>query len=231
MEAKRRAAEAAVALVEDGMVLGLGTGSTVRYALEAVSRLVAEGWDLLGIPTSEATEALARSLGIPLTTLDDHPEVDLTVDGADEVDPGLDLIKGLGGALFREKVVAVASATLTVAVDDTKLVDFLGQRAPLPVEVLPFGLRRTRERVEALGCEATLRTEDGRPFVTDNGNHLLHCRFRRIDAPVELGRRLKDIPGVLEHGLFLGLAQVAFVGSAGGVREMRRPRPAAPGPG
>ncbi len=223
MEWKRRAAEAAVDRVEDGMVLGLGTGSTVRYAIERLGRRVAEGWELAGVPTSRATAELARELQIPLTTLDEHPSLDLTIDGADEVDPRLDLIKGLGGALLREKIVAAASEALLVVVDEGKVVEGLGERAPLPVEVLPFGARRTRSRLEALGCEPTLRRAGEAPFRTDNGNYMIHCRFEGIADPRELAGRLKEIPGVIEHGLFLEMADAVFVGTAAGVKEMGRP--------
>ncbi|MFQ5919531.1 MAG: ribose-5-phosphate isomerase RpiA [Thermoplasmata archaeon] len=225
MELKRMAAEAAADRVQDGMVLGLGTGSTVRYAIEAVGKRVAEGWDLVGVPTSRATARLAEELQIPLTTLDTHPSLDLTIDGADEVDPRLNLIKGLGGALLREKIVAAASEAFLVVVDEGKLVEGLGERAPLPVEILPFGARRTQGRLEALGCEPTLRRDDGTPFRTDNGNYVIHCRFDGIADPVELARRLKELPGVIEHGLFLGMAETVFVGTAEGVREMGRPSP------
>ncbi len=223
MEWKRRAAEAAVDRVKDGMVLGLGTGSTVRYAIERLGRRVAEGWELAGVPTSRATAELARELQIPLTTLDEHPSLDLTIDGADEVDPRLDLIKGLGGALLREKIVAAASEAFLVVVDEGKVVEGLGERAPLPVEVLPFGARRTRSRLEALGCEPTLRRADEAPFRTDNGNYVIHCRFEGIADPRELAGRLKEIPGVIEHGLFLEMADAVFVGTAAGVKEMGRP--------
>ncbi|MEE8198885.1 MAG: ribose-5-phosphate isomerase RpiA [Thermoplasmata archaeon] len=223
MEWKRRAAEAAVDRVEDGMVLGLGTGSTVRYAIERLGRRVAEGWELAGVPTSRATAELARELQIPLTTLDEHPSLDLTIDGADEVDPRLDLIKGLGGALLREKIVAAASEAFLVVVDEGKVVEGLGERAPLPVEVLPFGARRTRSRLEALGCEPTLRRAGEAPFRTDNGNYMIHCRFEGIADPRELAGRLKEIPGVIEHGLFLEMADAVFVGTAAGVKEMGRP--------
>ncbi|MEE8232655.1 MAG: ribose-5-phosphate isomerase RpiA [Thermoplasmata archaeon] len=223
MEWKRRAAEAAVDRVEDGMVLGLGTGSTVRYAVERLGRRVAEGWELAGVPTSRATAELARELQIPLTTLDEHPSLDLTIDGADEVDPRLDLIKGLGGALLREKIVAAASEAFLVVVDEGKAVEGLGERAPLPVEVLPFGARRTRSRLEALGCEPTLRRAGEAPFRTDNGNYMIHCRFEGIADPRELAGRLKEIPGVIEHGLFLEMADAVFVGTAAGVKEMGRP--------
>ena len=223
MEWKRRAAEAAVDRVKDGMVLGLGTGSTVRYAIERLGRRVAEGWELAGVPTSRATAELARELQIPLTTLDEHPSLDLTIDGADEVDPRLDLIKGLGGALLREKIVAAASEAFLVVVDEGKVVEGLGERAPLPVEVLPFGARRTRSRLEALGCEPTLRHAGEAPFRTDNGNYVIHCRFEGIADPRELAGRLKEIPGVIEHGLFLEMADAVFVGTAAGVKEMGRP--------
>jgi ribose 5-phosphate isomerase A len=220
---KKIAAEAAVHRVKDGMVVGLGTGSTVRYSIEKIGRLVDEGLDILGVPTSEATADLARSLGISLTTLVEHPEVDLTIDGADEVDPNLDLIKGMGGALFREKLVALASSEMIVVVDESKLVDSLGQKTPIPVEVLPFGWTATRDRLQALGCDPSLRRTDSGPFVTDNGNYILDCRFPRIDDPADLARRLKEITGVLEHGLFLGMADLVLVGHPEGVREMRRP--------
>ena len=223
MELKRRAAEAAVDRVKDGMVLGLGTGSTVRYAIEGLGRRMAEGWDLAGVPTSRATAELAQELQIPLTTLDEHPRLDLTIDGADEVNPRLNLIKGLGGALLREKIVAAASETFLVVVDEGKLVEGLGARVPLPVEVLPFGARRTRSELESLGCEPTLRRSGEAPFRTDNGNYVIHCRFDEIADPRELAGRLKEIPGVLEHGLFLGMANVAFVGTEAGVKEIRRP--------
>lgn len=227
MELKRKAGEAAAGRVEDGMVLGLGTGSTVRYAIERVGARVKEGWDLTGVPTSDATARLAEGLGIRLTTLDEHPRLNLAIDGADEVDPGLNLIKGLGGALLREKVVAAASETFLIAVDEGKLVEILGEKAPLPVEVLPFGARRTQARLQELGCRPQLRMEDRAPFRTDNGNYVVHCDFGRIPDPKELARRLKEIPGVLEHGLFLDMAEAAFVGGTSEVTEMRRPAPAA----
>ncbi len=223
MESKRRAAEAAVDRVKDGMVLGLGTGSTVRYAIERLGRRVAEGWELAGVPTSRATAELARELQIPLTTLDEHPSLDLTIDGADEVDPRLNLIKGLGGALLREKIVAAASEAFLVVVDEGKMVGGLGERAPLPVEVLPFGARRTRSWLETLGCEPTLHRTGEAPFRTDNGNYVIHCRFDGIADPLELAGRLKEIPGVIEHGLFLEMADAVFVGTAAGVKEMGRP--------
>ncbi len=209
--------------LQDGMVIGLGTGSTTRYAIERIGRLVAGGMNIAGVPTSKATAALADSLGIPLTTLEEHRRLDLTIDGADEVDPRLNLIKGLGGALFREKLVASASAEMVVVVDESKLVDCLGQKTPVPTELLPFGWRLTEERLEKLGCRPSLRMEDDKPFITDNGNYILDCKFPRIDDASRLARRLKAIPGVLEHGLFLEMADLVLVGRPQGVTEMRRP--------
>jgi ribose 5-phosphate isomerase A len=226
MELKRKAAMAAADRIRDGMVLGLGTGSTVRYAIERVGQRVAEGWNLVGVPTSRATAELAGALEIPLTTLDEHPNLDLTIDGADEVDPRLNLTKGLGGALLREKIVAAASEVFLVVVDESKVVEALGEKAPLPVEVLPFGVRRTQASLEALGCEPTLRRDGEAPFRTDNGNYVIHCRFDPIEDPLALARRVKEIPGVIEHGLFLEMAETVFVGTIAGVTEMRRPSPA-----
>ncbi|MCJ2531938.1 MAG: ribose-5-phosphate isomerase RpiA [Candidatus Thermoplasmatota archaeon] len=226
MELKRKAALAAVDRVRDGMILGLGTGSTVRYAIERVGQRVAEGWNLVGVPTSRATAELAEALEIPLTTLDEHPNLDLTIDGADEVDPRMNLTKGLGGALLREKIVAAASKAFLVVVDESKVVEALGEKAPLPVEVLPFGVRRTQASLEALGCEPTLRRDGEAPFRTDNGNYVIHCRFDPIEDPMGLARRVKEIPGVIEHGLFLEMAETVFVGTTAGVTEMRRPSPA-----
>lgn len=226
MDLKRTAAVAASDRVTDGMVLGLGTGSTVRYAIERVGQRVAEGWNLVAVPTSRATAELAESLEIPLTTLEEHPDLDLTIDGADEVDPRLNLTKGLGGALLREKIVAVASEAFLVVVDESKVVEALGEKAPLPVEVLPFGFRRTQASLEALGCQPSLHREGEAPFRTDNGNYVIHCRFDPIEDPVGLASRVKAIPGVIEHGLFVGMADAVFVGTMAGVKEMKRPGPA-----
>lgn len=223
MNLKKMAAEAAVSRVRDGMVLGLGTGSTTRFAIERLGAMVAEGLDVAGVPTSEATAEQAKSFGITLTTLEDHPELDLTIDGADEVDPVLNLIKGMGGALFREKLVALASREIVVIVDESKLVETLGQRTPVPVEVLPFGWRQTSLRLADLGCEPSLREAQGRRYLTDNSNYILDCSFPPIDEPHGLERRIKQIPGVLENGLFVGIADLVLVGQAGGVKEMRRP--------
>jgi ribose 5-phosphate isomerase A len=224
-ELKRQAAERAVELVEDGMVLGLGTGSTARFALEALARRRQRGelGDIVGIPTSVATQQAAERLGVPLTTLEDHPGIDLTLDGADEVDPSLDLIKGLGGALLWEKIVASASGRLVILVDETKLVDRLGQKAPLPVEVVPFGWTTHVDAVRALGGEPTLRSHNGQPFRTDGGHYILDCRFPDgIADPQAVEDGLRARVGVVETGLFLGLATTVVVGTEDGPRLMER---------
>jgi ribose 5-phosphate isomerase A len=218
---KRAAAERAVTgYVESGMVLGLGTGSTVSFGVRKVGELLASGEleDVRGVPTSEQTADLAREVGIPLLGLSEAGPR-LTIDGADEVGPGLALIKGLGGALLREKIVADASeGGLIVVVDESKLVDVLGQ-GPLPVEVEPFGWEVTLEALKALGCEPELRMdhEDSeRPYVTDGGNYTADCRFASIPDPVSLEDEIKRIPGALECGLFVGLARAVVVGRSGG---------------
>jgi len=219
-ELKLAAARRAVEYVEDGMVLGLGTGSTTKLAVDEIGRLVAEGLKVIGIPTSLATEAQARSLNIPLTTLDKVERIDLTIDGADEVDPRLNLIKGLGGALLREKIVAFHSDMEIIIADDSKIVSRLGTKAPLPVEVVPFSHARTKAAIERLGCRATLRGGDA-PFITDNGNLIYDCRFDSIDDPERTETELNLIPGVVENGLFIGLADKAVIASPRGteVRE------------
>ncbi len=222
MNAKRVAAEAAAERVKEGMIVGLGTGSTARYAIEAIARKVHGGMEILGIPTSLATGDLASSLGIPLSTLEEHPRVDLTIDGADEVDPRLDLIKGMGGALYREKLVASTSVEMIVIVDESKLVHRLGEKTPVPAEVLPFGWKVTEGRLRNLGCAPQLRMLDNKPYITDNGNYILDCRFPEIEDASNLAHQLKLVPGVMEHGLFLSMADTVLVGSSKGVREMRR---------
>jgi ribose 5-phosphate isomerase A len=229
---KRHAAEYAAGRIEDGMVLGLGTGSTVRYLLEFIAARRAGGdWrSLIAIPTSHATEARARQLNIPVGNLDEHPEVDLTIDGADEVDPHFQLIKGLGGALLREKIVASCSKQFVIIVDSTKLVDRLGTRSPLPVEVEPFGSAAQLRFLRGLGMEAELRLEsEGEPFITDGGHYIADCRVAGgiMDAHA-LERGLKARPGVLESGLFLGMTTSVIVAQRGGVREMTPPADAAP---
>jgi len=222
LDPKRVAGEKAAELVEDGMVVGLGTGSTVRYTILKVGELVSQGLGILAIPTSKATESLAKELQIPLTTLEEHPKVDLTIDGADEVDPNLNLVKGLGGALVREKIVASASRRFAIVVDESKLVELLGTRSPVPVEVLPFGWKVCESKLSELGAEPKLRVEETSPFVTDNGNYILDCRFPGIADPHDLERAINRIPGVVENGLFLKMADEVFVGGSEGVRRLTR---------
>lgn len=231
-ELKRRAAQAAVAEVEDGMVLGLGSGSTAALAVEALAaRIAREGLRVAGIPTSERTAALARRLGVPLTGFAEHRRIDLTIDGADQVAEGsLDLVKGLGGALLREKIVAAASRRMVVVVDEGKLVPRLGDRTPLPVEIVAFGWQTVLDRLEGLGATPALRTlPDGAPFRTDGGNLIADCRLAAsgLDDAPGLERRLAAVVGVVETGLFVGLASRALVGTAGGVRVLERSGPSA----
>lgn len=228
-EAKKAAAARAAALVADGMRLGLGTGSTAAYFVEEVGALVRRGLRLKCVPTSERTRQQAEGLGIPLTTLDETPELDLTIDGADEFDPALRLIKGGGGALLREKIVAAASARMIVITDRSKQVETLG-RFPLPVEVNPFGLGATRVAVEkaiaAVGCAGaiTLRqSASGHVFVTDGGHYILDCALGRIPDPERLEAALFKAPGVVETGLFLGLATAVIVADAAGVEVIGHP--------
>lgn len=217
-QAKRRAARAAVEAVENGMVLGLGSGSTAAFALEALAERVAGGLRVEGIPTSERTAALARRLGIPLTGFAAHRRIDLTIDGADEVDRGtLTLIKGHGGALLREKIVASASRRMIVVVDEGKLVDRLGRRTTLPVEIVPFGAEVTMQRLQDAGAAPILRLADGAPFVSDGGHHIVDCDIGEILDPAALDARLRAIVGVVETGLFIGLASSVVVGTASGV--------------
>jgi ribose 5-phosphate isomerase A len=226
---KESAALRALDLVCDGMWLGLGTGSTAAKFVEALGARVAAGLKVLCVPTSEATRAQAERLGIPLTTLDETPHLHLTVDGADEIDAELRLIKGGGGALLREKIVATASDQMVVIADDRKLVTVLG-KFPLPVEVVRFGFAATRLMVEAMsaeaGCVGEIRrreTKEGEPFLTDQGNFVLDCAFGNIPEPELLAFALKRIPGVVEHGLFLGVADLAIVATASGVELLQRP--------
>lgn len=228
LDGKRAAAERAVDLVEAGMRLGLGTGSTAALFVEALGRRVAAGLDVLAVPTSEATRLQAERLGIRLATLDEEPELDLTIDGADEIDPDLNLIKGGGGALLREKLVASASRRMVVIADDTKRVAQLG-RFPLPVEIVAFGRETTLRRISAALTERYAAPKlhvrqgpDGRPFQTDGGHLIVDLELGSIASPPELASALKGILGVVEHGLFVGLASLALIGHAGGVRELRR---------
>jgi ribose 5-phosphate isomerase A len=218
---KRAAAEAAVDLVKEGNVLGLGTGSTAAYAIRRLGDKVRDGFDVKGVPTSIATANLAKEHGIPLTSLEESPTVDLTIDGADEVDPRLDMIKGMGGALFREKLVASASKRVAIAVDASKLVKRLGARAPVPVEVHPFGWKVTKARLERLGAAPQIRMAGDVTYRTDNENYVLDCRFRAIRDAGALEARINDVPGVIENGLFVGIASIVLVGDAKGVRTLK----------
>ena len=229
---RRAAGEEAVArYVHDGMRLGLGTGSTASAMIEALATRLADGrlQGVRGVPTSEATAALCRRLNVPLTTLAETPELDVVIDGADEIDPELDLIKGLGGAHLREKVVASAGRAMIVVADESKLVARLGERAPLPVEVVEFALPVCDRTLRGLGWEPTRRmTAEGTPFVTDEGNAILDCRRDDWGVPAALAAAVKAVPGVVEHGFFLGMAAAAVVGTPGGVRVLERgSRPAA----
>src|SRR5580704_15987273 len=226
---KRAAAAGALDFVKPGMRLGLGSGSTAALFVDLLGERVKAGLDIIGVPTSEATRAQAQRLGITLTTLDETPELDLTIDGADEIAPDLVLIKGGGGALLREKIVAAASAKMLVIADQSKWVSMLG-RFPLPVEIAPFGAAATRRAVEdataAAGCPgpALLRKgPNGHAFVTDGGHWLLDAQLQRIPDPQTLAARLSAVPGVMEHGLFIGLAGTAIVAGPDGVRLIERP--------
>ena len=223
---KLAAATAAARLVEPGMTLGLGTGSTAARLIDALAERVKGGLKVVCVPTSEATRQLAAAAGLKLTTLDETPHLDLTIDGADEIDPILTLIKGGGGALLREKIVATASDRMVVIADISKRVSALGA-FPLPVEVVPFGVTATRNMVAAMvreiGYEGTIalrNTQEGKPFVTENGNLILDCAFGRIAEPLDLAAALRIIPGVVEHGLFIGLCDEAFIAGPGGVEHM-----------
>ncbi|MCY3708738.1 MAG: ribose-5-phosphate isomerase RpiA [Caldilineaceae bacterium] len=222
---KRQAAEAAVAHIESGMVVGLGAGSTALKALECIAERLAVGTltDILGVPCSEQVAADARRLAVPLTTLDCHPEIDLTVDGADEVDPQLRVIKGGGGALLREKIVAQASERAIIIVDERKLSERLGVKWALPVEALSFGLRAHVEYIERLGAAVQVRTRpDGRPFRTDSGNLILDCQFGPMADPECIAGALERRAGVIEHGLFLDLVTDLIVASPSGTQHLTR---------
>jgi ribose 5-phosphate isomerase A len=217
---KELAGRAAAKLVREGDVVGLGTGSTAYFAVLALGERVKAGLKIAGIPTSVHTADLARSLSIPLTTLDEHPVIDITIDGADEVDPKLNLIKGGGGALLREKVVASVSKKMVVVADSSKAVAMLG-KFPLPVEVISFARTVVEKKIAALGAATKWRLKtDGSAFLTDNGNPILDCSFREIDDPPALAHTLSDIPGVVEHGLFIGFAKLALIGRGNSVEEI-----------
>jgi len=222
---KKAAAEAAAGMVANGMILGLGTGSTAAFFLDALARRIRrEGLRVCGIPTSKKTAARARQLRIPLTTFAKHAEIDLAVDGADEVERGtLYLIKGRGGALLREKIVAAASKRMAVVADESKLVERLGSLVAVPVEVVPFGWQETQRKLEQLGARPSLRLIGGKKaYITDGGNHILDCAFGPMANPKDVAHHLDHVIGAVEHGLFLGFAHEAFIGGPDGVEVLRR---------
>ncbi len=219
---KNMVGKAAAELIEDGMVIGLGTGSTAVFLVQALALRLRAGLHIVGaVPTSQETALLAASLDIPLVTLTDYPVLDLAIDGADEIDPALNLIKGAGGALLREKIVATAARRFVVIGDSSKLVPRLGTHFALPVEVVPFALSLVRRHLETLGAEVKLRTHDSHLFVTDNQNNILDCRFPDgIAEPARLQANIRAIVGVVEHGLFLGIAQQALIAGPDGLEDL-----------
>lgn len=224
-ELKRAAAEKAVDLIEDGMILGLGTGSTARHVLQVIAERRGRGelQRIIGVPTSRATHDFATELGIPLSTLDDNPRLDLAIDGADEVDPDMNLIKGLGGALLWEKIVANAAERLVIVVDENKLVEILCARAPVPIEVVKFAWTTHLGFLEDLGGQAARREKDGEPFVTDSGNYIIDCTFADgLSDAWQLELELQQRPGIVESGLFLDMAESVIVAAAGGINVLAR---------
>ncbi|HZK88745.1 MAG TPA: ribose-5-phosphate isomerase RpiA [Stellaceae bacterium] len=223
-ELKKAAAYRAIEYVKDGMVVGLGTGSTAFFVVQGLGERVSQGLKIVGVPTSERTAAQARSLKIPLSSLAENPAIDLTIDGADEVERGsLNLIKGLGGALLREKIVAAASRQLVIVVDQEKLVGRLGDHTPVPVEIVQFGWQATAAALQKLGADPVLRpaTED-HPFITDGGNYTLDCRFPSIADPARLEQQICMTVGVVDCGLFIGRASAVIVASGGGIEVLTR---------
>jgi len=220
---KQTAAEKAVEHIQNNTIIGLGTGSTIQYALEKISeRIQKENLSIQGIPTSNTTKKTAQHLNIPLTTLEEHPTIDLTIDGADEVDSNLNLIKGAGGALTREKIIAYHSKTLIIIVDDSKVVKSLGMNNPIPVEILQFSYTATQHCLEELGCTTTLRTIVNEPYITDNGNYIIDCEFPRIPEPEALEMQINMIPGVVENGLFINMADMVIIGGKQGIHTLEK---------
>ena len=219
---KEAAARASLRFVRDGQIVGLGTGSTAAYAVRFLGEQVRAGLKIHGIPTSVHTREMAISLGIPLTTLEEFQQIDVTIDGADEVDPELNLIKGGGGALLREKIIASATKQLVIIGDSGKKVPMLG-KFPLPVEIIPFAQPLLTRRIAALGAKVTLReAASGKPLITDEGHHILDCQFGQIPDPPALARQLEAMPGVVEHGMFIGMASVVLIATGDEVQEFRR---------
>ncbi len=219
---KMEAAESAAGLVQDGMVVGLGSGTTAAFAVQDLGRRVKQGLRIVGIPTSERTAAEARALGIPISSLAEQPEIDITIDGADQVDEGnLNLVKGHGGALLREKIVASVSKRLVIIVHSSKLLARLALDQPVPVEVVPYGCRVTARHLEDLGAKPSLRRNpDGQPYHSDSGNYILDCTFEPSVQASWLARRLDHVVGLVEHGLFIGLTSEVHVAGSGGVRVL-----------
>ncbi len=211
MKAKKLTGEKAAEYIEDGMIIGLGTGSTAYYAIKKVGEMVRNGLQVKAVPTSKETAELAAAEGIELVELADVESLDLTIDGADEVDPDFNLIKGGGGALLREKIVASATDKLIIVVDESKLVEHLG-KFPLPVEITPFSWQYTQRMIEKFSCSSEIRKEDGDIFVTDNGNYILDCDFTKIEDPVKITVELNKLPGVVENGIFAEMAEIVVVG-------------------
>ena len=221
---KAAAAEAAAAQLRDGMIVGLGTGTTASFAIDAIGRRVAQGLRIIGVPTSERTAEQAGTLGIPLAPVEEHEWIDVTIDGADEVELGtLNLIKGRGGALLREKIVATSTKKLIIIVDESKLVTKLGSHDPIPVEVVSFGWETTERRLQRIGGNPVLRRKsDGDIFITDGGHYILDCKFGALPASADTEQRLNNTVGVVEHGMFLGMTGMVIVGGAGGIRILER---------
>ena len=218
---KKIAGERAAERVNDGMVVGLGTGSTVKYTILKLGERVRAGLDIVGIPTSESTARLAKQVGIKLAALEDYDAIDLTIDGADEVDSNFNLIKGGGGALLREKMIAYYSKYELIVVDERKVKEVLGV-FPLPIEIVKFGHKRTMRRLADFGCIPALRHVDNGAFITDNGNYIVDCKFSEIKEPSELEHTLNMVPGVVENGLFIGLANEVIIGTKKGVKTLKR---------
>jgi ribose 5-phosphate isomerase A len=222
---KRQAAEKAVEFVESGMVVGLGTGSTAVHAVNAIGRKLRDGQlqNIVAIPTSEATARNAEKWGIPLTIFDDHPTIDVTIDGADEVAPNLDVMKGLGGALLREKIVAIVSKKLIIVADDSKYVDRLATKAPIPIEVIPFAREPVTAFLESLGGRPVWRQQAGQPFITDEKNIIIDCFFAGgLGDAAAMARTLIEQPGIVEHGMFLGMAAQAIIAGRDGIEILGR---------
>jgi ribose 5-phosphate isomerase A len=221
-ELKREAAIAALEEIRGGMVVGLGTGSTAAHFIRELAAKVRAGLDIIAIPTSEASRKQAEEGGIRLTTLADHPHIDVTVDGADEVSPQLDLTKGLGGALVREKIVAHATSRVVIVVDEGKLVEKLGAKTVIPIEVIPFAAEVVMRQLAAWGGHPQIRVKEGKTFVSDNGNVVVDWKVNPIDQPALLEKQIKGVTGVVDSGLFCGVAQLVIVAGSGGVRKMLR---------